>query len=382
MIKLLINRLRINRIYRKCQKNSLKMDNVLLEFRINQFITLKLIDFGDGIGSTQVYVNGSNFNVSIFSLEEAHELLHGTKTYCCMDEVHRNLLWNNNGIFTKLDSNTMFWISCYYISAWIDYDYDTRLLQMDEAFPILNALYEVGDIKARRVLKTEIVNRILSGYLPVVIYLISMGYLKFFKFEKIIWLFENCLVSVGLRDRSILKTYIFRFLSDTGFHYFFNGNFNKSIKYFKNALKICPYDVETLTWLGEAYQKKGEYAIAKAFLIYVLDLSNSEGTFNKDYITEAWYYLGESNNKLFQFSEAILAYKMAMHLDPDHINAWDQIAAAYEGLGEFDCAANAMKRFKKNKKKMKKFLRKRGVRRFKFKIMDLIKRLCKKDVIE
>lgn len=345
---------------RKCQKNSLKTDNVLLEFRLNQFITLKLIDFGDGIGSTQVYVNGRNFNVSIFSLKEAYELLHSTKTYCCMDEVHRNLIGNNNRKFSKVDSDTMFWIYCHYIRVWIDNDYDTRLLQMDEAFPILNALYKAGDIKARKVLKIEIVKRFLSGYIPVIVYIISQGYLKFFEFEEIIWLLKKCLEIAGLHHFSALKTQIFWFFRDTGFNYYFSNKLEESIKNLNNALKICPTDIQTLKQLGVVYLKNGDYEIARAYLEYISNIPNTNNIFIKNYIVEAWENLGELYNGLFLFNNAIIACKMAMDIYPNHMNTWDQISIAYEGLGDFKRSEDAKKKFKKNEKKMKKIMRKEG----------------------
>jgi len=348
-------------MYKKnTQKNSLKTDNIILEFRLNQFITLKLVDFGDGIDTTLVYINGRCFNVSMFSLEEAHEILQATNTYCCMDEVHRNLMGNSNGNFSNVDSNTMFWLYCYYIKAWIDSYYDTRLLQMDDAFPILNALYEVGDFKARKILKVEIIKRFLSGYIPVIVYLISMGYLKFFEFEEIIWLFEKCLEITGFHNFTPLKTQIFWFLRDTGFNYFYKENFKKSIKYLKNALKICPFDFETLKQLGIAYLKNGDYEIARAFLVYVLDIPSSDDIFTKNYIMEAWRNLGEVYNRLLLFSEAIIACNMVMDLDRDHTNTWDQIAIAYEGLGEFILAKKELKSFKEKEKKIIKIMRKEG----------------------
>jgi len=347
-------------MFRKCQKNSPKTDNVLLEFRLNQFITLKLIDFGDGIGSTQVYVNGRNFNVSIFSLKESYELLHSTKTYCCMDEVHRNLIGNNNLKFSKVDSDTMFWIYCHYIRAWIDHDYDTRLLQMDEAFPILNALYKVGDIKARKVLKIEVVKRFLRGYIPVITYLISMGYLRFFEFEEIMWLFDKCLKIAGFHHFSTLKTQIFWFLRDTGFSYFFSNKLEESIKYLNNALKLCLTDIQTLKQLGIVYLKNGDYEIARAYLEYISNIPNTNNIFIKNYIVEAWENLGELYNGLFLFNNAIIACKMAMDIYPNHVNTWDQISIAYEGLGDFKRSEDAKKKFKKNEKKMKKIMRKEG----------------------
>ena len=333
---------------------------VKIKFRLNQFIKLKLLDFGDGIETTLVCVNGRSFNVSMFSLEEAHEILHDTNTYCCMDEAHRNLIRRVNCSCSNVDSNTMFWIYCYYIKAWIDRDYDTRLLQMDDVFPILNALYEAGDTKARNNLKFEIKKRFLSGYIPVIKYLISMGYLKFFEFEEIIWLFEKCLEIAGFHNFSALKTQIFCFLRDQGFNYFYSDNFKKSIKYLKDALKICPFDVQTLKQLGVVYLKNGDYELARTFLVYVLDLPSSDDIFTKNYLVEAWRNLGELNNRLLLFSKATIACKMAMDLDRGHVNTWDQIAIAYDGLGDFKRAKEANKSFKKNEKKIKKVLRKEG----------------------
>lgn len=336
------------------------MDKVLLEYRLNQFITLKLIDFGDNIATTQVYVSGRNFNATIFSLEEAHELLHGNNTYSCMDDVHRSLTGNIRSKFSKVNTETKFWIHCYYIKAWIDHDYDTRLLQMDEAFPILNELYKADEPKAREIFKSEISKRFLSGYFPVISYIICMGYLQFFKFEEILLLLEKCLKIVGFRNFSALKAQFFRFLRDTGFNYFYNGRFNKSINYLMNALKINPSDVETIKQLGIAYLKKGNYNVARTFLLYVLDSPNSDDIFTKTYIREAWCNLGELYNRLLLFNEAIIACRMAMDIDQEHINTWDQIAIAYDRLGEFKFANEAIKHFKKKEKKIKKAMRKEG----------------------
>jgi len=49
------------------------------------------------------------------------------------------------------------------IQAWADNDYDTRLLHSNISFPLLNALAEAGDAKARRVIGSEVAGRIHEG---------------------------------------------------------------------------------------------------------------------------------------------------------------------------------------------------------------------------
>ena len=161
---------------------------------------------------------------------------------------------------------------------------------------------------------------------------------------------------------------IFYFLKNKGSDYFYSDNFKKAIKYLNEALKIYPDDIETLKILGIACLKNGDYELARALLIYVIDLSSSKISssgdvylkeyYTKIYIVEAWYYLGELYNRLFLFNKAIIACNMAMHLDGGRMNTWDQIAIAYEGIGDFERAKEAKNSFKKREKKIIKNMRK------------------------
>ena len=360
---LISSKLRIRKKLRDSLKNPCEKAIVRIEFRINQFITLRLMDFDQGTETTLICVNERWFNVFIFSLEEAYEILRDTNIFCCMDEACSYQVVDIKGNFSNVDSDTMFWIYCDYIKAWIDHDYDTRLLCMDDAFPILKALYEAGDTKAREVFKLEIIKRFLSGYFPVCLYLISEGYLKYFEFEEIIYLLEECIEIVGFYNYSALKTQIFWFLRDTGSHYFYNENFEKAIKYLNDALEFCPTDIETLNQLGEVYLRRDEYELARALFEIAIMLPSSDGIFSKIYKRKALCNLGIMYNRLHLFNKAITACNKAMDLDWDldryHVNTWDQIAIAYEGLGDFKRAKGAQKSFKKKENKMKKIIKKK-----------------------
>jgi hypothetical protein len=72
-----------------------------------------------------------------------------------------------------------FWGHCSNLQAWAEYGYDTRLLHSNLSFPLLKRLTEVGDPKARRVFKEEIVKRYYEGNRWVREFLWHKGYLEY-----------------------------------------------------------------------------------------------------------------------------------------------------------------------------------------------------------
>jgi len=74
---------------------------------------------------------------------------------------------------------------CSKLQAWYEHHYDTRLLQINLAFPLLKKLTEVGDPLAQRVFKEEIAKRIESGHLPTFIYLSNEGYFDYLTKEEL-----------------------------------------------------------------------------------------------------------------------------------------------------------------------------------------------------
>ncbi len=351
---MLIHKVRLKKSLKRNEKFNTQI--VRNEFRLNQFITLKLIDFGNtDMSSIAIYVNDRRFpSLDELPFKEILEILSESEkiNYSCMDEAHLHLKGKYNSIKFMEDPDTEFWIYCYYINAWVECNYDWRLLTVDDAFTILHALYIAGDPKAREVFKIEIVKALLSGYPPAIFYLTSCDnyYLNYFEFEEVIWLFEKCLKIVGFHYHSELKTHFFYFLRDKGFQYFDSHSFKNSIKYLNKALKIYPYDIQTLQQLGVVYLKNGDYELARALLIYVIDRFSSDDLSTENYIVkEAWVYLGEVYNRLFLFNNAIIVYNKSMDLDR-FVNTWDQIAIAYEGMGDFERAKEAKKSFKKRAK--------------------------------
>ena len=73
-----------------------------------------------------------------------------------------------------------FWGHCSNIQAWVEHDYDTRILMSNISFPLLRELVKAGDPKASKVFKEDIALRLESGFPSVVQYLLNQGYLRYF----------------------------------------------------------------------------------------------------------------------------------------------------------------------------------------------------------
>ncbi len=139
------------------------------EFRINDYITLKLED-----NKTVIYVNGEPFNqCKYLLLNIPREKIESVREIDSIDEAGESLDFSieENAIKYKIKPRVEFWAHCSNLQAWSEYNYDTRLLHCSLAFPLLEKLAEIGDPIAKRVFKEEIAERLGSGVSSVVEFL-------------------------------------------------------------------------------------------------------------------------------------------------------------------------------------------------------------------
>jgi len=101
---------------------------------------------------------------------------------------------------SDLSPEDEFWAHCSNIHAWIESDYDTRILHRSLAFPLLRELCRLGDIKAKRVFKDEIISRFVNGSHQVKLFLLEEGFLRDFDLE------EREIINEGL-DELYTTTY-------------------------------------------------------------------------------------------------------------------------------------------------------------------------------
>ena len=161
-----------------------------LEKEINQYITLKLIH-----GRTFIFVDGKRFiqcirlilnipkdDVPIY--DEIDSIDEATKLYST--HIHQNRIimgrMGAHGLNQRHDitSEQEFWGHCSNIQAWVEHDYDTRILMSNISFPLLRELTKARDPMASKVYKEEIALRLESGYPSVVQYLLTQGYIQVF----------------------------------------------------------------------------------------------------------------------------------------------------------------------------------------------------------
>ncbi|MFX0139318.1 MAG: zinc ribbon domain-containing protein, partial [Candidatus Hodarchaeota archaeon] len=102
-----------------------------------------------------------------------------------------------------------FWGHCSNIQAWVEHDYDTRILMSNISFPLLRELVKAGDPKAIKVFKEEIALRLESGYPSVVQYLLNQGYIRYFTPSEFKTVIESTELIKGLSsDRKVLSRFL------------------------------------------------------------------------------------------------------------------------------------------------------------------------------
>ena len=163
------------------------------EFKINEIITLRLKD-----KNTEIYLYGNLFSqCKHLVISIPSEEIKDFNEFESIDQVsdiffprYYLILDKNPEFIAQIDPETEFWGHCSNLQAWVESGYNTDLLDRKLAFPILKALVEAGDLKAKKVFSNEITRRIKRGYFPVIEYLVIEGYLSYLNNSQLIYLFE------------------------------------------------------------------------------------------------------------------------------------------------------------------------------------------------
>ncbi len=160
----------------------------LQEFKVNEFITLKL----EG-NSTVIYVNGQKFNhCKYLLLKIPIDEIETFDNFESIDEAAERLdkSMERGNKTVDVPPTTEFWGHCSNLQVWSENNYDTRLLHSNLSFPLLKKLTKAGDLIAKKVFKDEIAERFSSGHSTVMKYLAVKGYLSYLNEEELKTLFE------------------------------------------------------------------------------------------------------------------------------------------------------------------------------------------------
>jgi len=150
-------------------------------FKINEYLSLRLEN-----GKTNIYVGGRLFNqCKYLLLNIPKNNISEFKKIESIDEATNKLNKEMETNHNMIPPETEFWGHCSNLQAWVESNYDTRMLHRNIAFPLLRELVKAGDLLARKVFKQEVTKRLESGYPSVVLYLIEEDYLKYLSHKEL-----------------------------------------------------------------------------------------------------------------------------------------------------------------------------------------------------
>ncbi|MFX1399225.1 MAG: hypothetical protein ACFFAS_19550 [Promethearchaeota archaeon] len=162
------------------------------EFRINEYLTLKLIK-----GKTVIFIDEKPFHQckylllnltqkdftefdNIDSIDDAFEI------YNKMDKTHER----NHDL---IDPESEFIGHCSNLQAWYEHDYDLRILHSSLSIPLLKKMAFLGDKKAIIRLKESIATRIASKNYNTIIFYLNEKYLSLFSNDELEVIFDEWL---------------------------------------------------------------------------------------------------------------------------------------------------------------------------------------------
>ncbi|MHA1319232.1 MAG: tetratricopeptide repeat protein [Promethearchaeota archaeon] len=304
----------------------------MLEFKINEYITLKLEH-----NQTVIYVKNERFNQCkkilftnphhnekqkiIDSIDEAVEILSQTPP----------LDYRSGGFY--ITPETEFWAHCSNLQAWVENDYDTRLMHSNLAFPLLKKLVDFGDMKAFNVFKEEIARRFLSGFPPVLQFLLNGGYLDHLnkdESEVLMDEFETILENPNSVLHDVKNSSI---LTNLANYYLKRGMYYNVIRSIKHASKESPLSKKTLNQLGEAYMFLGKYYKAIDILKQCTELIPFDP---KPFLELAFVY-----DEIREYNSAIEMCERVLKYQHDNKIAWSKLGDIYVHNNEFDKAIDA-----------------------------------------
>jgi hypothetical protein len=166
-----------------------KKEVIQESFPLTEHLSLKLVN-----DKTEVYIIGKRFMVCKYLILN----IPVNKTHKYDDIQSIDHLIERTGeehqhtkVHTLPSPKARFWGHCSNFQVWVENNYDTRLIDSRLAFPILKRLKYLGDKKAGRIYKKEIVDRILDGYNNAFQRVKSMGGFDDFTIEELQTLYED-----------------------------------------------------------------------------------------------------------------------------------------------------------------------------------------------
>jgi tetratricopeptide (TPR) repeat protein len=212
----------------------------------------------------------------------------------------------------NIDPVTEFQGHCSNLQAWVENDYDPRLIHSNIAFPLLKALAKVGDAKAKRVLDSELSERISNG---------SPGSRRA--------LLESCseLIDTDVFNRLLDELPVpdrARIWQNRAYNLYFDGNIKASIHAYRMGLSIDPMNEAAWSNLGLSCFRDGDMAGAVEAYRSVVKINPGNQT--------AWHSLGHALAKVGKIKDSVEAYNKSIPIYYYNAEVYDNFSRVLDDL--------------------------------------------------
>ncbi|MBD3194893.1 MAG: hypothetical protein GF317_07560 [Candidatus Lokiarchaeota archaeon] len=276
------------------------------EFKINEYLTLKLEN-----NQTNIYVNDILFNQCKYLLFNIPiEKISDFDNINSIDEIseyyNQSLdRWREKDF--SITPETEFLGHCSNLQVWYEYDYNTRLLHSSLSFPLLKRLTEVGDEKAERAFKQEIISRYINGNETVRQFLSYEGYINFLLKKAINGDFKSNEILIEALHMMIKNKEYKRFME-----FIFIDNFREIL--FKSdildfdffdflilAFPNTPYASDDINYLFEKFEKQF-FKNRKEFLHFILKKRDAQAILELEKIIREKVVITIDISSIFEIS--------------------------------------------------------------------------------
>ncbi len=171
-------------------------------FKVNDHITLKL--FGK---KTAIYVCNELFSIcKRLVLNIPKKEINSYNDFDSIDEIiehYETITTSPKSFPNQITSEEEFWGHCSNIQAWVEHNYDTKVLQSTRlSFPILKKLVDNDVRGALPILKEEIIMRLKSMSGDILLFFLEEGYMRLLSGEELFYSLLNHSEAEAMEDIS------------------------------------------------------------------------------------------------------------------------------------------------------------------------------------
>lgn len=305
-------------------------DIIYIDYKINDYISLRLKNnfVCIYVGKKEILKYTRIFFQKVFRANEIFKDFNVRDQ--AINEKISNLkvcVYDQNKFKNRTPSQLfgIFLNECKIIKEWINNDYYSEFLRINDSFQLLRALYEKGEPKAKRIFKERIVENFLRGEKNVIEFLVRDKYLSYLEKDEFDFLISN----VQERADPILW-------KNLGLYYKEQNESSKAIEAFEYALSLNAQDYENYVYLGNLYEATVKLSLAAELYRKGIEIIPNNSVL--------WASLGALYLKEGLNYEAIKTLKKTVEINSSNDIYWGLLAGAYQNVYESQNAIDACKK--------------------------------------